>query len=109
MSQSSSPDLSLPLRGAHNPSSTGAGTTPGSFANAPQVGSALTYSSPDTPGMPPPSDKTAWDFMPPDWTFVHGRWTPPEGFEPREEPVSVELRAFAHRAQPTDPRVERVP
>src|SRR5690606_5691380 len=23
--------------------------------------------SPDTPGMPPPSDKTAWDFMPDGW------------------------------------------
>ena len=54
----------LPLRGAHNPSSTLQGTTPGSFARAPEIGGALTFSSPDTPGMPPPSDKTAWDFNP---------------------------------------------
>ncbi|MCA9533540.1 MAG: phosphomethylpyrimidine synthase ThiC, partial [Myxococcales bacterium] len=101
MSQSSSPDLPLPLRGAHNPSSTGAGTTPGSFANAPQVGSALTYSSPDTPGMPPPSDKTAWDFMPADWTQVDGRWTPPVGFEPRTQ------LEFARLGQIT-PQMKRV-
>ncbi|MCC6677663.1 MAG: phosphomethylpyrimidine synthase [Phycisphaerales bacterium] len=25
------------------------------------------FASPDTPGMPPVSGKTAWDFMPPDW------------------------------------------
>jgi len=42
-------------------------TNPGSFANAPQVGGPLTFSSPDTPGMPAPSDKTAWDFLPEGW------------------------------------------
>ena len=52
----------------NNPSSSLLGTTPGSFANPPEVGGARTFSSPDTPGMPKPSDKTAWDFMPPDWT-----------------------------------------
>jgi len=51
----------------NNPSSTRQGTTPGSFANAPQVGGPRTFSSPDTPAMPEPSDKTAWDFMPTDW------------------------------------------
>ena len=49
-------------------------TTPGSFANKPKIapgpGGSLTFSSPDTPGMPAPSKKTAWDFMPPDWTLV---------------------------------------
>jgi phosphomethylpyrimidine synthase len=25
------------------------------------------FASPDTPGMPPPSDKTAWDFLPDGW------------------------------------------
>jgi phosphomethylpyrimidine synthase len=65
----------------NDPSSKGQGTTPGSFANAPAVGSALTFSSPDTPGMPTPSDKTAWDFMPPDWTRTDdGRWQAPRGF-----------------------------
>jgi phosphomethylpyrimidine synthase len=32
--------------------------------------------------MPPPSRKTAWDFMPSDWRQRDGRWTPPEGFVP---------------------------
>ena len=56
---------SIPTVGG-DPSSFSTGTTPGSFANAMQLGGALTFSSPDTPNMPPPSDKTAWDFMPAD-------------------------------------------
>jgi phosphomethylpyrimidine synthase len=54
---------SLPMRGAENPGR-GDGTNPGSFANRADVGGPLSFSSPDTPGMPAPSDKTAWDFMP---------------------------------------------
>lgn len=81
-----------------NPSSTNQGTTPGSFALAPKIrpgrDGALTFASPDTPGMPSASDKTAWDFMPPDWTLKSGygtggqsheqasAWQPPAGFEP---------------------------
>jgi phosphomethylpyrimidine synthase len=75
-------DFKIPLRGAHNPSSEAAGTTPGSFANAPDIGGPRTFSSPDTPGMPQPSDKTAWDFMPEDWRFEDGTWHPPAGFAP---------------------------
>ena len=75
-------DFKIPLRGAHNPSTDRAGTTPGSFANAPDIGGPRTFSSPDTPGMPLPSDKTAWDFMPEDWRFEDGRWRPPTGFVP---------------------------
>ncbi|MGB3052522.1 MAG: phosphomethylpyrimidine synthase ThiC [Polyangiales bacterium] len=75
-------DFKIPLRGAHNPSTERAGTTPGSFANAPDIGGPRTFSSPDTPGMPQPSDKTAWDFMPTDWRFEDGRWRPPAGFVP---------------------------
>src|SRR6185295_12355730 len=56
----------LPLRGAANPGRTPA-TTPGSFALAPDIGGPLSFASPDTPGMPAPSDKTAWDFMPEGW------------------------------------------
>src|SRR5687767_3087117 len=75
----------LPLRGAHNPSTTREGTNPGSFAHAPQVGGPLGFSSPDTPGMPAPSEKTAWNFLPKGWkadempagTLV--RWRVPEG------------------------------
>src|SRR3954465_10690266 len=62
----------LPLRGAANPSTAREGTTPGSFANPSSIGGPLTFSSPDTPGMPAPSDKTAWDFMPSDWVVEEG-------------------------------------
>jgi len=76
-----------------NPSSRALGTSPGSFANKPRIvpgrAGALTFSSPDSPHMPPPSDKTAWDFMPPDWRCLDRRdyerpeaWQPPEGFRP---------------------------
>ena len=75
-------DFKIPLRGAQNPSSLGAGTSPGSFANAPDIGGPRSFSSPDTPGMPQPSEKTAWDFMPEDWRFEDGRWHAPEGFVP---------------------------
>jgi len=76
-----------------NPSSDAAGTSPGSFALAPRIApghaGAWTYSSPDTPGMPLPSNQTAWDFMPDDWTLRPGfesnretaeAWQPPENF-----------------------------
>jgi len=75
-------DFKIPLRGAYNPSTSRAGTTPGSFANAPDIGGPRTFSSPDTPGMPQPSNKNAWDFMPEDWCFEDGRWRPPAGFVP---------------------------
>src|SRR5437868_2174272 len=38
------------------------GTTPGSFANPPRIGTPYTFSSPDTPGMPEPSNTTAMNF-----------------------------------------------
>ncbi len=54
-----------------NPSSTSSGTNPGSFAVAAKIKPGwegrYTFASPDTPGMPAPSQKTAWDFMPADW------------------------------------------
>jgi len=53
-----------PLHGAANPSSGKLGTTPGSFALKADIGGPLAFASPDTPGMPAPSDKTAWDFNP---------------------------------------------
>ena len=63
MSSKSSKSYALPPLG-NNPSGQKQGTTPGSFALPPQIGRPLTFSSPDTPGMPPPSPKTAWDFLP---------------------------------------------
>jgi len=58
----------LPLHGAHNPSSLREGTSPGSFALAADIGGPRMFSSPDAPGMPPPSDRTAWDFLPDGWS-----------------------------------------
>jgi phosphomethylpyrimidine synthase len=61
-----------PIGGARNPGRTAGVTTPGSFANAPDLGGALMFSSPDTPGMPAPSEKTAWDFLPQGWSVEFG-------------------------------------
>ncbi len=66
----------------NNPSSNQQGTTPGSFARPPQVGTPYAFSSPDTPGMPAPSEKTAWDFLPPAWRLADGSAVAPEGFQP---------------------------
>lgn len=95
----------LPLRGAHNPSTDAEGTSPGSFANAADVGGPLAFSSPDTPGMPAPSDKTAWDFLPDGWTRgPNGFCTAPEGFVPvtqlehaRLGVVTAEMKRVAER------------
>ncbi len=65
------PRFPLPHHGALNPAVTPNVTTPGSFANKPDVGGPLMFSSPDTPGMPAPSTKTAWDFLPEGWSVVH--------------------------------------
>ncbi len=85
----------MPIVKASDPSSTHAGTTPGSFAREPKIlagrAGAPTFASPDTAGMPEPSDKTAWDFMPENWTLKPGfessyecaeAWVPPAGFVP---------------------------
>ncbi|MHC4976040.1 MAG: phosphomethylpyrimidine synthase ThiC, partial [Planctomycetota bacterium] len=58
--------LKVPLLGATDPGSCKT-TTPGSFARKADVGGAYAYTSPDTPGMPGVSDKTAWDFLPEGW------------------------------------------
>src|SRR5687767_8978716 len=98
--------FSLPLRGAPHPSSRRQGTGPGSFANPADLGGPLAYSSPDAPGMPPPSDKTAWDFLPPGWSRdpATGFARAPEGFEPvtqlehaRLGVVTPEMRRVAER------------
>ena len=81
----------LPLRGAANPSSAREGTNPGSFANAPTIGGPLSFSSPDTPGMPAPSDKTAWDFLPAGWKREGDFATAPAGFKPITQLESARL------------------
>ncbi|HET7545432.1 MAG TPA: phosphomethylpyrimidine synthase ThiC [Polyangiaceae bacterium] len=94
----------LPLRGAANPSTHRDGTNPGSFANAADLGGALTFSSPDTPGMPLPSDKTAWDFLPPGWRREGDRALAPAGFVPvtqlehaRLGTITPEMKRVAER------------
>ena len=87
-----------------NPSTQRQGTSLGSFAKpsaiAPGAAGRWTYSSPDTPGMPQPSTKTAWDFMPGDWSLKPGyendreqaeAWQPPAGFEPVTQLESARL------------------
>ena len=66
-----------------NPSTDREGTTPGSFAQRGRVGTPWTFASPDTPGMPQPSDKTAWDFLPEGW------WT--DLYESGEKECSTSL------------------
>ncbi len=63
----SAASYTLPMHGACNPSSAAQGTTPGSFALKAAVGEPLAFASPDTPGMPAPSKKSAWDFLPEGW------------------------------------------
>jgi phosphomethylpyrimidine synthase len=38
---------------------------------ASDIGGPLMFASPDTPNMPAPSTKTAWDFLPEGWSMVH--------------------------------------
>ncbi|WP_432798915.1 phosphomethylpyrimidine synthase ThiC [Poriferisphaera sp. WC338] len=108
--------LDLPELG-QNPGSSENITTPGSFANAPIIkpgrAGAATFSSPDTPGMPPLPTKTAWDFMPEDWTctdtenYEHaGAWQTPEGFAPitqlehaRVGNITPEMQRVAEREE----------
>jgi phosphomethylpyrimidine synthase len=52
---------SLPPLGG-NPSTERQGTSPGSFALPGRVGTPWMFASPDTPGMPQPSEMTAMDF-----------------------------------------------
>ncbi|MDX1501795.1 MAG: phosphomethylpyrimidine synthase ThiC [Thermoanaerobaculia bacterium] len=93
------PASDLPLRGAGNPSSEALGTNPGSFAERPDVGGPLSFSSPDAPGMPGASPFTAWDFLPAGWSIEehdegcrgHGRGATPIRAVPADpafEPVT---------------------
>ncbi len=111
--QADEPDRScaLPPLG-NNPSSTAAGTTPGSFAGSPRIAPGRrgrwAFASPDTPGMPEPSDKTAWDFMPDDWTLragfennyeTYAAWKPPSDFLPLTQLEYARLGAVTPEMQ----------
>src|SRR5262245_58135710 len=99
------PAYELPPRGG-NPSSQAQGTNPGSFARRPDLGGPLTFSSPDAPGMPAPSEHTAWDFLPPGWQrdAATGFAIAPPGFTPvtqlehaRLGAITPEMRRVAER------------
>jgi phosphomethylpyrimidine synthase len=99
------PAYVLPPLGG-NPSSRAQGTNPGSFARPPDLGGPLAFSSPDSAGMPAPSEKTAWDFLPPGWTrdAASGFAAAPPGFAPvtqlehaRLGIVTPEMRRVAER------------
>ncbi len=97
------PRYTLPPLGA-NPSEAHRGTSPSSFAHPPEIGGPLAFSSPDTPGMPAPSDRTAWDFMPGDWKQVDGGWRAPAGFKAQTQLeyarlgiVTAQMRRVAER------------
>src|SRR5262249_4004047 len=66
------------------------------------------FASPDTPGMPAPSTKTAWDFMPEGWRIEMRdgarRGVPPAGFIPvtqlehaRLGTITPQMRRVAER------------
>jgi phosphomethylpyrimidine synthase len=82
----------LPPLGA-NPSTDRQGTTPGSFAMPPRVGTPYTFSSPDTPGMPDVSDLTAMDFREPSRDRAHKTQLE----EARDGVISAEMKRVALR------------
>ena len=102
---------SLPPLGK-NPSTQAQGTSPGSFSLLPKIANGRvgrwTFASPDTPGMPAPSEKTAWDFMPLDWTLKAGfesdyeraeAWEAPVGFKPITQLESARLGIVTREMQ----------
>ncbi|HVZ35767.1 MAG TPA: phosphomethylpyrimidine synthase ThiC, partial [Polyangiaceae bacterium] len=91
-------------RVTHNPSTLREGTNPGSFANPPEIGGPRSFSSPDTPGMPQPSELTAWDFLPAGWRRTASGCEAPEGFRPvtqleyaRLGQITPQMRRVAER------------
>ncbi len=97
-------ERALPLHGAKNPSTEAEGTNPGSFARRADVGGPYMFSSPDTPGMPAPSERTAWDFLPAGFRRDGARVIAPSGFSPvtqlehaRLGTVTPEMRRVAER------------
>ncbi|MBK8173118.1 MAG: phosphomethylpyrimidine synthase ThiC [Sandaracinaceae bacterium] len=104
----------LPQHGAQNPSTLKEGTSPGSFALAANIGGARTFASPDTPGMPQPSAKTAWDFLPVGWKREGQFATAPGGFvattqleHARLGTVTEEMKRVAAREKHLSPEQVR--
>jgi phosphomethylpyrimidine synthase len=97
-----------------NPSSERLGTNPGSFANRSDVGGPLSFSSPDTPGMPAASAKTAWDFLPQGFRREGDRVLAPAGHVPvtqlehaRLGAVTDQMRRVAEREKHLTPEQVR--
>jgi phosphomethylpyrimidine synthase len=87
----------------HNPSTEAQGTSPGSFALPPRLGTPWSFSSPDTPGMPEPSPLTALDFA--GARDAEGRTQLEEA---RSGRISAEARAVALREPHLTPEQIRV-
>ena len=81
----------LPPRGS-NPSSKAEGTNPGSFALPPDIGGVRSFSSPDSPGMPPPSTVRATD-----WPNEPGRAPVTQLERARAGEVTPEMERVAER------------
>ena len=106
--------FTLPKHGAHNPSTQKEGTTPGSFAMQANIGGPRMFASPDTPGMPQPSTKTAWDFLPDGWKREGAFAVAPAGFVPvtqlehaRLGTITDEMRTVASREKHLTPEQVR--
>lgn len=99
MMQTSHRVPAAPVHGAHNPGTDPRVTTPGSFAHAPDIGGPLTFSSPDTPGMPPVSQKTAWDFLPEGWSVADLGPARGPGVGPGFDPAPQGDALWAERAR----------
>ncbi len=113
--ESASPALDSRFRaplheGASNPSTLHEGTTPGSFALPPDIGGPLMFSSPNTPGIPAPSTKTAWDFLPEGWK-VEREASSHQGIKPSSEDWMQRSNWFGDvtSANPHVPSAQRLP
>jgi phosphomethylpyrimidine synthase len=69
-----------------------------------EVARRLWQASPDTPGMPEPSPKTAWDFLPPGWNQAGDRAVASDSFVPKTQLdaarlglVTAEMRQVAEQ------------
>jgi len=99
-SQNTRRAYALPPLGG-DPSSRSQGTTPGSFAKkatiAPGVAGRWTFASADTPGMPEPSDKTAWDFLPEGWSTREAEGLQPLGVDRADGAITFKQADGTHR------------
>ena len=90
-SKSAQRPWALPPLG-ENPSSRAEGTNPGSLARRPDIGGPFTFSSPDSPGMPAPSELTAMN-----WPNEAGRTPVTQLESARAGLTTPEMRRVAER------------